>query len=72
MFVVVEHMHVEAALHAHQRRQQPDRAGAGDQQRPRLPGARALADALDVIPRLGDDARRLEQHAERCRARDRP
>ena len=41
---------------------QADRAGAGDQQRPRSPGARTLTDALGVIPSLGHDARRLQQH----------
>ena len=57
-------MDLEPALHAHQRREQADRAGAGDQQPPRLPGVEPPADALDVIPGLGDDARRLQQHAE--------
>ena len=32
----------------------------------------AMADALDVVPRLGEDARRLQQHAEQRRAPDRP
>ena len=32
----------------------------------------APADALDVIPGLGDDAGRLQQHAEHRRAPDRP
>jgi hypothetical protein len=62
MVFVVDHVHVEAALHADHRRDEADRAGAGNQQRPRLPGARTLTDALGVIPRLGDDARRLQQH----------
>src|SRR6516164_1126477 len=38
--VVIENVHVEIALLSHQRRQEPDRSGAGDQQRPRLPRAR--------------------------------
>jgi hypothetical protein len=63
MVLVVDHVDVEAALHADHRRDEADRAGAGNQQRPRLPGARTLTDALGVIPRLGDDARRLQQPA---------
>ena len=66
--VVIEHVHVEAALRAHQGGKETDRAGAGDQQRLRLPGPRTLTDAFGVVPGLGDDARRLEQdagHAER-------
>ena len=61
--VMIEHMNVEAALRADHRGEQADRPGAGDQQRFRLPCARAPADALGVIPGLGDDAGRLDQHA---------
>ena len=60
----VEHIDLVVALLPHQRREQADRAGAGHQHPPRLPGVEAPADALDVIPGLGDDARRLQQHAE--------
>ena len=60
----VENVDLVAALHAHHRGQQADRAGAGHQQPPRLPGVEAPADALDVVPRLGDDAGRLQQNAE--------
>ena len=36
---------------------------------PRLPGVESPADALDVIPGLGDDARRLQQHAKLAQRR---
>src|SRR5262249_56030221 len=62
--VVIENVHVEIALLSHQRRQKPDRPGAGDQQRPRLPRTRAVADALGMVPGLGEDAGGLQQHAE--------
>src|SRR6185312_8014968 len=55
-----------AALRTEQRRQKPDRPGAGDERDVRLPGSAAPADALDMFPGLGDDARRLEQHAEQA------
>src|SRR5918998_1192635 len=54
---------LRAALHAHQRGYQADGPGAGDQHPPRLPGG-AAADPLDVLPRLGQHAGRLQQHAE--------
>src|SRR5262249_16639723 len=63
LVAVTEHVHVEAPLHTHHRGEQADRSGAGDQPGLGPPGARTLADTLGVIPRLGDDARRLEQHA---------
>src|SRR5919204_177388 len=59
--VAIEHMYLEPALHAHERGHQADRSGAGDEHALRRP-ARAPADALDVLPRLGEDARGLEQH----------
>src|SRR5262249_49192340 len=61
---VIEHMHLEPALLAHEARQEADRTGAGHQHGARTPGARARADALGLVPRLGDDARRLDQHPE--------
>ena len=64
VFVVVEHVGLESTLHAHHRRQQADRSGAGHQHGARRPHARAAPDALGMIPRLGDDAGRLEQDAE--------
>src|SRR4029450_9364509 len=62
--VAVEHIHVEAALLAHQRREEADRAGAGDEQYPRLPGTRPMADAVGMVPGLGKNAGRLEQDTE--------
>ena len=41
---------------------------AGHQHGLRLPRARAPADPFDLVPRLGDDARRLQQDAEHGRA----
>jgi hypothetical protein len=61
--IVIDQVYFEPALHTHQRGEEPDRADAGDQYRKWLPGSRPLADALGVIPRLGDDACRLQQHA---------
>src|SRR5262249_52931696 len=63
-FVVIEPVHVETALPSHQGRQKPDGPRAGDQQRPRLPRTRAVADALGMVPGLGQDAGWLQQHAE--------
>ena len=57
-------MHLEPALRADERRQQSDRAGAGDERHARLPRRGAGADAHDLLPGLGDDAGRLQQHAE--------
>ena len=65
----VEHIDLVVALLAHQRGEQADRAGAGHQQPPRLPGVESPADALDVIPGFGDDAGRLEQHGELAQRR---
>src|SRR5690242_8158866 len=48
-------MSVEAALHRHQGGEEPDRAGAGDEGMARLPGS-AVADSIDLLPGLGDDA----------------
>src|SRR5262249_38308138 len=55
---------LQIALLSHQRRQKPDGPGAGDQQRPRLPRTRAVADALGMVPGLGEDAGGFQQHAE--------
>jgi hypothetical protein len=60
--VMIEHVNVEAALRADQGREQTDWSGAGDQQRLRLPGMRAPADAFGVVPRLGEHAGRLDQN----------
>ena len=56
-------MHLVAALHAQQTRQQPDRAGARDQRASALE-ERALRDPVDLLPRLGQHRCRLQQHAE--------
>ncbi len=58
-----------AALLAHQRREQAERAAAGHQHPPRLPGVKTPADALDVIPGFGDNARRFEQHGKLAQLR---
>src|ERR1700733_7957222 len=66
--VMIEDMHLEPALRTDHRGQKPDRPGAGNQKRFRLPGGGPPADALDMTPRLGDYSRRLYQdavHAER-------
>jgi hypothetical protein len=68
VLVVVHDIDLEPALHAHQRRHQADRPGAGDEHTLRRP-ARAAADALDVLPRLGQHARRLEQDARQAQHR---
>ncbi len=62
--IVIEYVNVKTPLHAHQACQQSHRTGAGDQQGLRRPDLGTPADALDVIPCLGEDAGRLEQHAE--------
>src|SRR5216683_1128308 len=67
--VVIVDVDVEIALHSHQGRQQPDRAGAGDEQRLRLPGARAPPNALGVVPGLGENAGGLEQDPENAQGR---
>src|SRR5579863_9975799 len=61
--VMIEHVHIEPALRADQCGEKTDRAGAGDQEPHRRPSARTGADALGMIPGLGDDAGRLDQHA---------
>jgi hypothetical protein len=61
--VAVEHMNVEVALPAHQRRQQADRPRSGDEERTGGPCLRPAAHPLDMVPGLGDDARGLHQHA---------
>src|SRR6476660_7610764 len=63
MFVMIENMNLEPALRAHERRQEPDRAGPGYQQRFWIPGARALADPLGMIPGFRHHTRRFEQNA---------
>ena len=60
----VEHVHFKPALHADQRRQEADWAGAGDECDARLPGRAARADPHHLLPGLGDHARRFEQDAE--------
>jgi hypothetical protein len=54
---------VVSALDCQQRREQADRARAGHEHAVRVE-ARARPDALDLLPRLRHDARRLEQHAD--------
>src|SRR5262249_46502079 len=61
--VVIEHMHVKTPLHSHQGRQQADGTGASDKQYFRAPPPRALADALGVVPRLGQNAGGLQKDA---------
>ena len=61
----VEHVHLEVALLAHERGQQPDRAGAGHEHA-LVDRARARGDPVDLLPGLGEDARRLGEHAERA------
>ena len=67
-FHPVEHVDVEPVLLADEGREQADRPGAGHEHGPRLP-ERPLADGSDLLPRLGDDRRRLEQHAEEAERR---
>src|SRR5262245_62985503 len=62
-------MHVEAPLHSHQGRQQADGTGAGDKQYFRAPPPRALADALRVVPRLGQNAGGLQKNAKKPQCR---
>src|SRR5438105_5858706 len=59
--VTVVNVDFQLALYPKQRAHEADRARAGDQYPARRP-ARATADALDVLPGLGEHARRLEQH----------
>ena len=54
-------------LHGHQRREQTDRTGAGDKHGAAAPSETARADPLDMIPRLGDHARRLGEHREQSK-----
>ncbi|PYR66169.1 MAG: hypothetical protein DMF88_17160, partial [Acidobacteria bacterium] len=61
---MVVDVHVEPLLRADERREQADGTGARNQRALRRPGARSPADLFRVIPGLGDDARRLEEHAE--------
>ena len=59
----LEHVHVVAALGAHQRGEQADRPSSGHEHA--IPArAGAGADPLDVIPGLGEHARRLGEHAQ--------
>ena len=67
----VEHVDLDAVLHADQRGQQPDGAGADDQHRARVP-ERPLADGQDLLPRLGDDGRRFQEDAQEFRGSCRP
>src|SRR3546814_17010090 len=60
----VEHVDVQPALRADQGGEQADRPGAGYQESPGLPGGRAVADPIGVVPGLGADASRLEPHAQ--------
>src|SRR3546814_5450153 len=60
----VEHVDVQPARRADQGGEQADRPRAGHQEGPGLPGGRAVADPIGVVPGLGEDARRLEQHAQ--------
>ena len=64
-FDPVEDVDFEPALLSDQGRQKTDRPSAGDEHGPRLPEG-ALADRAHLLPRLGDDGRGLEQHAEQA------
>ena len=59
----VENMHLIAALAAEHRREQTDRPGTGDDHDAGFPMS-PPTDPLDVFPRLGNHARRFEQHAD--------
>ena len=59
----VEHVGVVAALNRQQGSEQPDGPGAGNEYPGGGPGGPA-ADLLDVVPGLGHDGGRFEQHAE--------
>ena len=61
--VVIVDMHLVAALRAEQRAEQADRSRAGDEQLARW-RAFEPPHAVAMVPRLGDDARRLQQHAQ--------
>ena len=64
-FDPVEDMDLESQLLADQRRQKTDRPGAGDEHGARLPEG-PLTDHAHLLPRLRDDGRGLEQHAEQA------
>jgi hypothetical protein len=59
----IEDVHLQTTLNTQHRREESDRARAGDDDATRFPVG-ALTDPLDVFPRLGYDAGRLEQHAD--------
>ena len=67
-FDPVEDMDVQPALLADKRREKTDRARAGHEHGLRLPEG-PVADRDDLLPRLGDDGRRLEQHAQESERR---
>ena len=70
-FDPVEDVDLEPVLPGDEGGKQADRSGAGHEHGPRLPEG-TLADRGDLLPRLGDDRRGLEQHAEQARATGRP
>jgi hypothetical protein len=59
--VMVQDVHVEPVLYAHHCGEQSDRTRAGDQERLRTPFSGTAADPLDMLPRLGQNARGLQQ-----------
>lgn len=63
----VQHIHLQAALHAEQRGQCPDRSGPRHQHPLRLE-PRPAADPFHLFPRLGHDRRRLQQHPDALQA----
>src|SRR5262245_21338097 len=65
----VVHVGLASPLRAHERGEQADGTGTRDQDADRTPASRAVADALNLLPGLGDDARGLGQHAERAEFR---
>jgi len=64
----VQHVHLEAALHGEQGGQQAHGPRSRHQNRA-VVAARALGDAIDLLPGLGHRARRLGEHAELAQRR---
>ena len=63
-FDPVEDVHLEPALLSDEGRKKTDRSSTGHEHGPRLPEG-ALADRDDLLPRLRDNCRGLEQYAQR-------
>src|SRR5262249_18342908 len=65
VIIMVVDVNLDSALHAEHCGQQANRSGAGDEHPFGIP-VRSHADPLDVLPRFGDDARRLHEHREQA------